>query len=501
MNQWTIGRKLFTAIGAICFVLATLGTAGIMTASHLNADVDELTDVTAEVLYLAGQVQYHVADLISATRMTVVSAALGDAKAIAKEIEENEQEFKTLEATADKLAATARVERIRELAREVKSAMAEWHTEALEAEHLAAALKVSDAAAANAKATPYGIKAEELTNEILSLQREHLGEVRTDAGNSYARTRALLIGLCLFAAVIAGVVIWVVRGITFVLRESVTELSQGAQQVATASGQVSGAAQTLSQGSTEQAAALEETSASMEEMASMTRKNAENSQQASAMMAETDRRVATATAELTEMVTSMSAIKDSSDKVARIIKTIDEIAFQTNILALNAAVEAARAGEAGMGFAVVADEVRALAQRSAQAARDTTALIEESIAKSNDGHQRVRAVSGAIESISAGTATLKGLIDEVTEASRQQAHGIDQVSQATAQMEKVTQATAATAEESAAASEELNAQAESSMYVVRKLAAMVGYTAKSDASTARRSAAPVAERLSLPRVA
>jgi methyl-accepting chemotaxis protein/methyl-accepting chemotaxis protein-1 (serine sensor receptor) len=136
---------------------------------------------------------------------------------------------------------------------------------------------------------------------------------------------------------------------------------------------------------------------------------------------------------------------------------------------------AARAGEAGMGFAVVADEVRALAQRSAQAARDTAALIEESIAKSNDGHRRVHSVTGAIESISAGTGTLKGLIDEVSEASRQQSHGIDQVSQATAQMEKVTQATAATAEESAAASEELNAQAETSMQVVRRLAAMVGY--------------------------
>jgi methyl-accepting chemotaxis protein len=156
----------------------------------------------------------------------------------------------------------------------------------------------------------------------------------------------------------------------------------------------------------------------MEEMASMTRRNAENSQQAAAMMADTEKLVHSANASLDEMVVSMTAIKESSDKVSKIIKTIDEIALQTNILALNAAVEAARAGEAGMGFAVVADEVRSLAQR------------------------------------------------------------IDQVAQAITQMEKVTQTTAATAEESAAANEELSAQAETSMTVVGRLAALVGGTAR-----------------------
>jgi methyl-accepting chemotaxis protein/methyl-accepting chemotaxis protein-1 (serine sensor receptor) len=174
------------------------------------------------------------------------------------------------------------------------------------------------------------------------------------------------------------------------------------------------------------------------------------------------------------MITSMTAIQESSRQVAKIIKTIDEIAFQTNILALNAAVEAARAGEAGMGFAVVADEVRNLAQRSAQAARDTAGMIDQSIARTEAGSEKVTQVAHAIGAITESVTQVKGLVDEVSMASRQQSQGIDQVSQAIAQMEKVTQNTAATAEESAAASEELSAVADSATDVVSRLESLVG---------------------------
>src|SRR5262245_44322385 len=253
------------------------------------------------------------------------------------------------------------------------------------------------------------------------------------------------------------------------LQATTNEILESAGQVLQLSRMVATSSQSLSQGATEQAASLEETSASMEEMASMTRRNAENATQATRLVTDVAGQVTASNAALTEMVTSMAAIKESSNKVAKIIKTIDEIAFQTNILALNAAVEAARAGEAGMGFAVVADEVRNLAQRSAQAARDTAALIEESITRSQDGAGKVEQVAAAIDAITRSVAQVKGIVEEVREASLQQTQGIDQVSQAIAQMEKVTQTTAATAEESAAASQELNAQAESSIVTLRQL--------------------------------
>jgi len=280
---------------------------------------------------------------------------------------------------------------------------------------------------------------------------------------------SVVLAVVAFQLVAAGWVAYQTRGLNASILGLTSRLSAGTQQVVAAAAQVSALSQSLSQGATEQAASLEETSASMEEMASMTRRNAENAAQATRLVTDVAGHVTASNAALGEMVASMAAIKESSNKVAKIIKTIDEIAFQTNILALNAAVEAARAGEAGMGFAVVADEVRNLAQRSAQAARDTAALIEESITRSQEGAGKVGLVASAIDAITTSVAQVKGMVEEVREASLQQTQGIDQVSQAIAQMEKVTQTTAATAEESAAASEELNAQAESSIVTLRQL--------------------------------
>jgi methyl-accepting chemotaxis protein len=287
-----------------------------------------------------------------------------------------------------------------------------------------------------------------------------------------ARLRALGVTGLAWACALA-IAFVISRSVTRPLAATARQLAFTAQQVASTASQVSASAQSLAQGASEQAASLEQTSASMEAMASMTRRNADHATQAATLVTDVSRQVDESNAAFSGMVASMSALRESSAKVSRIIKTIDEIAFQTNILALNAAVEAARAGEAGMGFAVVADEVRTLAQRSARAAKDTEALIEESIARTGEGAARVEDVARVIGSITGSVSQLEGLVGEVREASRQQSEGFAHVSQAIVQMERLTQATAATAEETAATSATLNGHAETSMVVVGRLATLV----------------------------
>ncbi len=272
----------------------------------------------------------------------------------------------------------------------------------------------------------------------------------------------------------------VIRKMLGTLRQSIADLNEGAEQVASAAAQVSSSSQSLAQGSSEQAASLEETSASSEEINSMARRNSENSRAATELVAQSERKFVETNECLNQMVGAMGEINAQSDRISKIIKVIDEIAFQTNILALNAAVEA------GMGFvAVVADEVRNLAQRCAQAAKDTAALIEESIHKSNDGKRKVDQVTAAIRTITEESARVKTLVDEVNQGSQEQSRGIEQVAKAITQMEKVTQQAAANAEESASAAEELTAQSAALKEVVERLAAMVG---GGDSGGARRSA-------------
>jgi len=258
------------------------------------------------------------------------------------------------------------------------------------------------------------------------------------------------------------------------LATAVGEISKGAAQVALVAGQISSASQSLAQGSSEQAASIEETSASSEEINSMARRNTENSRAAAELVSESQQKCARTSRSLEQMVAAMGEIKAQSGKIAKVIKVVDEVAFQTNILALNASVEAARAGEAGLGFAVVADEVRNLSQRCAQAARDTSALIEESIARSDDGQAKVDQVAGAIRAVTEDAAKVKSLVEEVSRGSQEQTVGTEQVARAIAQMEQVTQQTAANAEQSAAAAQVLNMQSAGLREVVERLAAMVG---------------------------
>jgi len=287
-----------------------------------------------------------------------------------------------------------------------------------------------------------------------------------NAGIVISLVGALLLGI--FLALL------IIRSTRHVLTRVSYSLSSGTEQVVSAAAQVSSSSQSLAEGSSEQAASIEETSSSLEEMASMTRRNADNSRQANDVARQTRAAADKGVADMQSMSGAMAEIKKSSDDIAKIIKTIDEIAFQTNILALNAAVEAARAGEAGMGFAVVADEVRNLAQRSAQAAKETASKIEGSISKTAQGVELSGKVAAALDEIVGKARQMDELAAQVANASNEQSQGITQVNVAVGQMDKVTQATAANAEECAAAAEELNSQALSMKKSVAELMQLVG---------------------------
>jgi len=311
--------------------------------------------------------------------------------------------------------------------------------------------------------------------DALFAYNDNSGKVNGAASQKSLSQALAVIYATAFAGLVIGIVFAMVItiGLGKALRHVAHVLDDGSDQVAAAATEVAAGSQSLAQGVSEQAASLEETSSSLEEMSSLTSRNADNAQNAKGFSNLTRQAAETGAAEMEKMTSAMNAIKNSSDNIAKIIKTIDEIAFHTNILALNAAVDAARAGEAGMGFAVVADEVRNLAQRSAQAARETADKIEDSIKKSEHGVQISINVSSSLQEIVTKARQVDDLLGEIANASKEQSQGIDQVNTAVVQMDKVTQSSAAGAEESASAAEELNAQAKSLKDSVCLLLALV----------------------------
>jgi methyl-accepting chemotaxis protein len=327
-----------------------------------------------------------------------------------------------------------------------------------------------------------GIYIDDLENEIAQLMYIMFG----------------IVGLIIVGSLFGGFI--VSRNIAKPIYRTVQGLTEGSDQVASASSQVSAASQSLAEGSSEQASAIEETSASMEELSAMTSQNAENANQANNLMNETSRVVNEANESMQKLTTAMKEITTGSEDMAKIIKTIDEIAFQTNLLALNAAVEAARAGEAGAGFAVVADEVRNLAMRSAESAKNTANLIDDSIKRIKNGSDIVAKTNEAFDRVLGGAKKVGELVGEIAAASNEQSQGITQIGKAISEMDKVVQQNAANAEQSASASEELNAQAMQMKDIVSEMIAVVRggeatvSGAKSLEAGPRRRPSPSAER-------
>lgn len=308
---------------------------------------------------------------------------------------------------------------------------------------------------------------EEMSQEITRLDKE------SDSGRDSARMTSIVMmvitvaGALIFALLMTG-------SIVKPISKAIEQLTYGSEQVTSASGQVAAASQELAQGASEQASSLEETSSSLEEMTSMVQQNAENARQSNTMAVDVNSSTSEGVKAMNLMSSSIMEIKKSSDETAKIIKTIDEIAFQTNLLALNAAVEAARAGEAGKGFAVVAEEVRNLAKRSAEAAKNTSELIANSQKNVEGGVNMSENVRKILNEVGTKVGKVANLISEVSAASEEQARGIEQLNSAVAEMDKVTQRNSANAEESASAAEELSSQATELTEVVNVLKGIVG---------------------------
>jgi methyl-accepting chemotaxis protein len=310
-----------------------------------------------------------------------------------------------------------------------------------------------------------------------------------EADRKLASTMTLAGGIAVVSLIVVGIV-FALFAVYFV-EKPVSVVSQrlfeGAAQVSSASTEVANASQQMAGGANDQAASLEETSASLEEMASMTKQNAGNATQASATAGVARKAAEQGQNAMVQMASAIERIKASSVETAKILKTIDEIAFQTNLLALNAAVEAARAGDAGKGFAVVAEEVRNLAQRSAEAARNTAVLVDESQKNAVDGVETTALVGQQLREIGTSIERVAQLIQEVAAASNEQAQGIDQINRAVSNMDRVTQSNAALSEESASSSEELNAQAVELDAMVKELVKLIHGAKAENMASSRRS--------------
>ena len=412
-----------------------------------------------------------VAQIVDAGNAVRLAAWRAQAVRDPKIIEENEVEFdkKLKVLAADLKAITRREENLQQIDKTTAAGRAyadamlafvsHWHRmQALGEERGAEAGQVLEAAITTATAG-----------------MEQTDAIAHEAAAALSFSSTIMVG-GLIAALVVGVLLAFVitRSITGPVRRVIDGLSRGSEQVSSAANQVSAASQQMAQGASEQASSLEETSASLEEMGSMTRQNADNAEQANGMMREAHDAATQGREAMGRMSDAIGKIKNSSDETAKIIKTIDEIAFQTNLLALNAAVEAARAGDAGKGFAVVAEEVRGLAQRSAEAARNTSELIAGAQENADNGVGVSEEVGRVLERIAESVEKVTQLIAELSSASGEQAQGIDQINSAMAQIDQVTQSSAASSEEAASASEELSAQATELNDMVMALTRIVG---------------------------
>jgi len=475
-GRLTVGRKLTFGFAVMIIFMAVIGAVGFRSLTAIQANLEDMFQIRLPSLDYLLQADRDLQQLLVAERSLIFAEAGG--KAFEKQLADYETNLRQSTERWNKYKALVSRPEEKELLPLYESARAQWEQ---------ASRKVVEACKSGDPQARQAAMALSLgqVGELFEAMRDHLDKLQDlnldsatadndEATGVYNQTMATLsiitlagVGLAILLALVIG------RGVTKRLNAVITRLAQSSQQVASASAEVNKAGQSLAQGSSQQAAALEQVSASLEQMASMTNQNADNARLADDKMKSAAQIVATANQSMASLRQAMEAINAASGETAKIVKTIDEIAFQTNLLALNAAVEAARAGEAGAGFAVVADEVRSLAQRAAEAARTTAQLIEESIRDIKNGGSLVLTTDEAFNQVASSAGEVGGLVGEIAAASSEQAQGIGQVNRAMSDMDKVTQQNAANAEQSAAAAEELAAQSDLLRGLVSELAVLV----------------------------
>ena len=471
----TMGKKIYLSFAGATAVAILASLGSYMTTQSLGDTVNSLVNRNARRQYLAGQMELGAEDLLSMERAIALRAYIKDFATLEQYNRDFAARLTAFTHDIDEFRPLIATEQGRKAIQEISAVAMSIGPVHQEFYRVAASGDVAGAAAfLSSRLLPDLTRSRQTAHGLLTLQNDLMQKVTASTEDSVTTDGRIALIMILLSISIGAVIVFVVRRINRSLQQTVHELSQGADQVASAAGQVASTSQAIAQGATEQAASLEETSSASEQIRALARESVHKTQSAAGLVGKAQEAFGETNVKFDQMVAAMEAINASSSKISKIIKVIDEIAFQTNILALNAAVEAARAGEAGMGFAVVADEVRSLAQRCAQAAGDTSALIEESIARFGDGKAKVDEVAASIRILSGEAAQVKELVEEVSAGSTSETQGIEQVANAVSQMQGLTQSSAASAEEGAAAAEELTAQSQSLRSAVGNLAALVG---------------------------
>jgi methyl-accepting chemotaxis protein/methyl-accepting chemotaxis protein-1 (serine sensor receptor) len=471
----SLTKKLLGAFGLMLTLVLILSAGSLLVTRSLNRDLDRAAKVTARQQYLAGDVATSTSLLTSQERGYVMAAMLADKEhaaacesAFRERAQRLQRALEDLRGLADSAETSGLVQTLTQQASVVNQAHAEL-SQAMANQQMDAAMTIfSD------KVVPRLEEIGRRASELVEQENRELATAAEESARTASRGLFITLGLAILGLVVGGLLFAIVRKANYSLRGLARRVAESAERVAEGASRISETSNKLAEGASQQAASLEETSASTEEISSITRKNADHALQVATLVQESDKGAVQVNQSLDGMVEKMKEIDASSNKIARIIKVIDEIAFQTNILALNAAVEAARAGEAGLGFAVVADEVRNLAQRCAQAAKDTAGLIEESIATSHQGNSQLDQVSGAVRSMTENSARVKALVDEVSLGSQEQARGMEHISRAVLQMEQVTQNSAASAKDGASSGSELSSHAATLQELVHEMREMVG---------------------------